>query len=61
MFNGKFLDNARKRVGLLQVIWIYKFREKYEKFQTIAGIQTSNDEISRKRTFYREEFDEEYG
>jgi hypothetical protein len=42
-------------------MWIYKFREKYEKTQTIAGIQTFNDEISRKRTFYREEFDEEDG
>jgi hypothetical protein len=42
-------------------MWIYKFRENYEKFQNIAGIPTFNDEISRKRTFYREEFDEEYG
>jgi hypothetical protein len=26
-------------------MWIYKFREKYEKCQTIAGIQTFNDEF----------------
>jgi hypothetical protein len=34
---------------------------KIRKIHAIAGIQTFNDEISRKRTFYREEFDEEYG